>query len=150
MTSYMKILQCEEYPILKPINHHEFVSKKLDFLCYHFMRCSHDDLKKLGIVVDNLLCFIKEKLYIYNNFLQYIDSFYSIICFNRDVSNGKGERDLTYMLICVLYKYFPDKAISCVNVLPNIGSWADIKYFCGFVKFHGPSYGLDSISISTL
>ena len=63
---------------------------------------------------------------------------------------AKGKGDITYMLICVLYKYFPDKAISCVNVLPNIGSWADIKYFCGFVNFYGPYYGLDAVSISAL
>ena len=150
MISNMKILQREEYPALKPVNHHEFVSKKLDFLCFHFMRSSHDDLKKIGNVVDDLLYFIKEKIFICNNFLQYVDSFYSIICFNRDISNGKGERDITYMLICVLYKHFPDKATSCVNVLPNIGSWADIKYFCGFVNFHGSSYGLDAVSISAL
>ena len=30
----MKILQREEYPALKPVNHHEFVSKN-SFLCFH-------------------------------------------------------------------------------------------------------------------
>ena len=146
----MKIIQREEYPSLKSENHYEYIAKKLDFLCFHFIRSSHDDLKKLAIVIDDLLSFIKEKIYIYNNFLQYIDSFYSIICFNRDISNGKGERDITYMLICILYKYFPEKTLSCLDALPNIGSWADIKYFCGFVNIYGPSYGLDSVSISTL
>jgi hypothetical protein len=63
----------------------------------------------------------------------------------RDIVNGKGEYNLTYMMIYKWYDYFPELAIFALQCLVNLsnknihpyGSWKDIKYFCKFCKIQG-------------
>jgi len=64
-----------------------------------------------------------------------------LIGYVRDPVYGMGERDLTYVLICTLYKYDPVQAMYAVRMITEniddsgpIGSWADIKYFCEYVR----------------
>ena len=59
----------------------------------------------------------------------------------RDPVYGMGERDLTYVLISTLYKYDPVQAMYALRMITEkvgdsvpIGSWADIKYFCEYVR----------------
>ena len=61
---------------------------------------------------------------------------YRLIAHTRDITNGLGERDLTYAMICVWYRYHPVLAIKALRFIVTsigIGSWADIKYLCGYV-----------------
>ena len=65
----------------------------------------------------------------------------SLIGYVRDPVQGMGERDLTYVLICTLYKYNPVQALYALRMITEkvdgsnpIGSWADIKYFCEYVR----------------
>jgi len=58
---------------------------------------------------------------------------YRLIAHTRDITNGLGERDLTYAMICVWYRYHPVMAIKALRFIVTIGSWADIKYICGYV-----------------
>ena len=141
----MKISTNDEYPLITPENHHLFIAKKLHFFYFHFTRCSQEDLLNLSSDIHSFFCFLKDKSY-----LQYIDSIHNIICFTRDSYIGKGERDLTYMLICIFYKHFPENALLCIPKLPVLGSWADIKYFCSFVRLYGPTYKLSSQCIDIL
>ena len=61
---------------------------------------------------------------------------YRLIAHTRDITGGLGERDLTYAMICVWYRYHPVLAIKALRFIVTsvgIGSWADIKYICGYV-----------------
>lgn len=76
--------------------------------------------------LDSLLCNIKPNT----------DEFkllYRLIAHTRDITHGLGERDLTYAMICVWYRYHPILAIKALRFIVTIGSWADIKYICGYV-----------------
>jgi hypothetical protein len=57
--------------------------------------------------------------------------------------NGKGERDLSYMMIYEWYKFYPVPAIYALRLFTqniestglfsSYGSWTDIKHFCNYV-----------------
>jgi len=62
---------------------------------------------------------------------------YRLIAHTRDINDGLGERDLTYAMICVWYRHHPVLAIKALRFIVTsvgIGSWADIKYLCGYVR----------------
>lgn len=82
----------------------------------------------------------------------YLSYLFKLIAQTRDIVHGKGERDLTYMLISVWYNYLPIPAMFALRLitqnmekssvaeldgLPELfssyGSWADIKQFCNYV-----------------
>ena len=58
----------------------------------------------------------------------------------RDIVEGKGEYYLSYMMIYVWYKFFPELAkfaLKCFVDIPSshqYGSWKDMKYFCKYCK----------------
>ena len=61
---------------------------------------------------------------------------YRLIAHTRDINDGLGERELTYAMICVWYRHYPVLAITALRFIVTtvgIGSWADIKYLCGYV-----------------
>ena len=70
----------------------------------------------------------------------YLTLFYKIIGHTRDIEDGKGEYNLSYMLIYVWYKFYPDLALFALKCFVNTGdkmrpygSWKDIKYFCHYL-----------------
>jgi len=92
--------------------------------------------------------FIAE-IFVLQNYLAYL---FKLIGQTRDIVHGKGERDLTYMLISVWYNYLPipamfalrlitqnmeDSSVAELDGLPELfssyGSWADIKHFCNYL-----------------
>jgi hypothetical protein len=71
------------------------------------------------------------------NCLRYICK---MIVHTRDIIEGKGERDVTWILLYKFYEYYPRLAesIFCSFVTSNgnthpYGSWRDIKYFCNYI-----------------
>jgi hypothetical protein len=73
----------------------------------------------------------------------------------RDIYFGHGERDLSYMMIYVWYKFYPVLAIYAFHqfVIGNspYGCWSDIKYFCKFIariSSHGICDPLIDIAVS--
>jgi Mg-chelatase subunit ChlD len=72
----------------------------------------------------------------------YLSMLYRMIGHTRDIIDGKGEYNLTYMMICVWYDFFPELAKFALKCLVDLGdrnihqygSWKDIKYFCDYVK----------------
>ena len=75
-----------------------------------------------------------------------------MIAHTRDIVNGKGEYELSYMMIYELYGFYPELA---THVLKHFvlfeddvtahpyGSWKDVKYFCNYVREQrGETHGL--------
>ena len=72
----------------------------------------------------------------------YLSILYRMIGHTRDIIDGKGEYNLTYMMIYTWYNYYPELAKFALKCLVDLGdrnihqygSWKDIKYFCEYVK----------------
>ena len=75
----------------------------------------------------------------------YVELIYKMIAETRDCFYGKGEHDLSYMLIFTFYKYYPVLAsyliYKFVQPLDNkslgkvgYGSWRDMRYLCQYVR----------------
>ena len=83
--------------------------------------------------------------------IEYMILLYKLVAYTRDSYYGKGEQDLTYMMIYIWYQYFPLPALNLLNLLPKFlesdaaavedgqrlpyGSWKDMSRFCKFVRF---------------
>ena len=68
-------------------------------------------------------------------FLSYFILLYKLIAYTRDITQGKGERDLTYMMMDIWYKHFPILGNNMLETITNTyGSWKDLKYFCKYTK----------------
>ena len=76
----------------------------------------------------------------------YLSVLYRMIGHTRDIIDGKGEYNLTYMMIYTWYNFYPELskfALLCLVDLGDrnihqYGSWKDIKYFCQYVKSENP------------
>ena len=80
--------------------------------------------------------------------LELLRSLYKLIGHTRDITSGKGEKTLTYMQIYTWYLHYPNLAKYAFRSLVHYinddysietsqhqyGSWADVKYFCKYVK----------------
>ena len=72
--------------------------------------------------------------------LNYLILLYKIIGQTRDQIDGKGECQLTYMMIHTWYEHYPELAFHALKCLVDLGeegvhqygSWKDIKYFCHY------------------
>lgn len=104
-------------------------------------------LNQLSIILRDLLTSLK---YDYENKTtnkihaqKYLNILYKMIGHTRDIIDGKGECDLTYMMINVWYDFYPTLAFFAIDCLvqfkdsPQIhpyGSWKDLKYLCKYCK----------------
>lgn len=73
------------------------------------------------------------------NIIEYLELILCMITYTRDIRYGKGERDLTYMMVYTLYIYFPIPAIYLVKEIvgqnaESYGSWKDIARLCDYIK----------------
>ena len=67
---------------------------------------------------------------------------YKMVGYTRDIIDGKGEYQLTYMMIYVWYEIDPQLAFFALktllkfdnNFIHPYGSWKDIKYFMNYCK----------------
>jgi hypothetical protein len=66
-----------------------------------------------------------------------------LLCQTRDIVAGKGEYELSYMMLLTLYDYYPQVAeyvlerfVTSNDGTQPYGSWKDIKYFAYYVKNH--------------
>jgi len=147
----------------------DYFKNKLVDIYYRFItpKGEHDILKfsetyeeLLGSIVDSLSCsgFEQNKLV--------LKMLYKLIAQTRDICYGKGERDITYMMIYGWWKYYPNMgllalysmmfsennietgyrtgfklAIDTSNVyVPHqnsYGCFKDVKYFCNYVRKYG-------------
>ena len=102
------------------------------------------------------------EIFVLQNYLSYL---FKLIGQTRDIVHGKGERDLTYMLISVWYNYLPIPAMFALRLITqnmedsselnggglfsSYGSWADIKYFCNYVYSQEPDEKKKIVLIDT-
>lgn len=71
---------------------------------------------------------------------EYICILYKMIGHTRDIIDGKGECQLTYMMIYTWYMIQPSLASHALKCMVDLGdpkihqygSWKDIKYFCNY------------------
>jgi len=92
--------------------------------------------------LNDLLFFLKGYLFISDDseevykYLHLLSFLYKLIAYTRDIYDGKGERDLTYLMLTVWYKHFPKLAIYAFEQMVTVtfGSWKDAKYLCQFIK----------------
>ena len=66
-----------------------------------------------------------------------------LLCQTRDIVAGKGEYELSYMMLLSLYDYHPkiaeyilERFVTSIDGEQPFGSWKDIKYFAYYVKHH--------------
>ena len=72
--------------------------------------------------------------------LYYLNLICRLIIHTRDYLQGKGEQDLSYLLLYVLYDYYPSLAenmfylfINKISEKTPYGSWRDVKYMCNYI-----------------
>lgn len=78
--------------------------------------------------------------------LSYLTTLYQLTAYTRDIISGKGEYQLTYMLIKEWYDHFPQLALNLLTHLVYkdnhehpFGSWKDMKYFFKYCLSNGCS-----------
>ena len=96
------------------IEKHDTIKTKIIFFYFGLTRkYKIEDLESLSEILDNILYLIKTSLcecddtLEINHYISYFILLYKLIVYTRDINEGKGERDLSYMMIEVWYKYFP-------------------------------------------
>jgi len=132
---------------------------------------SHIELQKISNseIYDKDLDTKKNKfiaeIFVLKNYLPYL---FKLIGQTRDIVHGKGERDLTYMLVSVWYNYLPIPSMFALRLitqnigdsfaeeldgLPELfssyGSWADIKHFCNYVHIREQDEKKKNVLIDT-
>jgi|694.fasta_scaffold09651_15 Mg-chelatase subunit ChlD len=88
----------------------------------------------------------------------YLSILYKMIGHTRDIIDGKGEYNLSYMMIYIWDKFFPELARFALKCFVNLsiddktlhpyGSWKDIKYFCQYCKDRGENINFPLIQYS--
>ena len=75
---------------------------------------------------------------------EYLSILYRMIGHTRDIIDGKGECNLTYMMIHTWYDFYPELAIFALRCLVDLGtnihqygSWKDLKYFYRYCQSVG-------------
>jgi len=129
----------ESFPL--PINQakDEYYKEKIVYFYYNTKRT--DNLKEFANQFDNFVQVLKKDILINKVYEQYAFIIYQLTLHTRDQFNGKGEHDISYVLVDVLYRHFPNLALSCLYqfVFPyykgkTYGSWRDIKYICHYTN----------------
>ena len=71
---------------------------------------------------------------------KYLNILFKLMAQTRDIDQGKGERDLFYMMIYVFYQFLPEQAFRMISFLVYLenetlpfGSWKDMKRLSQYV-----------------
>jgi hypothetical protein len=110
-----------------------------DIVFFYFCctrKYNHTDLFLLSLQLNNILTKIKTRLCECDDTLEiehYISYFillYKLIVYTRDITEGKGERDLTYMMMDIWYDHFPVLSKHILEIIPEkYGSWKVITEY---------------------
>ena len=120
----------------------EIQTRILNFF-YSCSRQQQHSLDNFTHSFNDLFSFIHTNIHIHSIKEKYIQILFCLTCYVRD-KKGKGERDLSYRMIEVFHRHYPELAKQligrCVGFDENqtiykrpYGSWKDIKYFCNFI-----------------
>ena len=138
--------ELDSYPQLKPESLHDYFKEQIVLLYYNLTRKNAMDgeLQKLSFSFTSLLQQLKMACKKDSSLETYVEFIFKMIAETRDSFYGKGEHDLSYMLLFHFYKYYPVLAsyliYKFVKPLENgslgklgYGSWRDMKYLCQYV-----------------
>jgi hypothetical protein len=138
----------EQYQLLVKTDIHTIIKKRVIYFYFNLTRkTDNTNISELSNELDDIMSIIiRERSNLEKNekrvWNEYLCGLYKLIGQTRDMVYGKGERELTYMMLLVWYKYFPLLAVYAVRLITqnvsdsglfsSYGSWSDIKYFCGY------------------
>lgn len=95
--------------------------------------------ERLENLLKTLSCHPEKSYTEHNKTTNLLTVLYQMIGHTRDIVDGKGEYELSYMMIHTWHKYFPDLAKQALRefVIAHdgshpYGSWKDLKYMCGY------------------
>jgi Mg-chelatase subunit ChlD len=134
------------------------VQERIVQFSFQVTRTDEKGVKKLQIILKGILVLLKhtidkgtfpERLIA----KEYLSVLYRIIGQTRDIIDGKGEYELSYMMIYTWYDFYPELSKFALKCLVDLGdknvhqygSWKDIKYFCKYCKnnSHNSRYNLE-------
>lgn len=115
----------------------------------------HFQLNRKNLMLsENLYLLLSELKQLYDedskttHYKEYITMFYKMIGYTRDIVDGKGEYELTFLMIRYFYMFFPELTMQFIPTLVQhndfkhpYGSWKDLKYLCFHCK---NSYSYDN------
>lgn len=127
---------------------------------FNISRKSDDnDVVEMGYQLQELIQNLKFKLK-YSTSLKktqklysYIRLMFKLMMHTRDISQGKGERKMTYMMICTWFKYYPILVVAAIKIMLgsngvgrySIGCWRDVKHLCTFAEKMGINGLVESV-----
>jgi hypothetical protein len=124
-----------EYPSCLPVDTSSYFKEELTLLYYISTRThNHNTVKEK---------FTEFLDYLSNNNIEpeNIETICKFILHTRDHYQGKGEHDISYLLLYLFYGFYPEMAKRCLSyfLFPlennhSQGSWRDIKYLCEYIK----------------
>lgn len=153
-----------EYPPLNngDVNEYNNISHfKQDILNFYFGLAREDPYESVEKPLHSLLSALKTSIlrdgYIHSETsLHFLRILYLMIGHTRDISVGRGERDLSYHIIYVWYQYFPILAIYALhqcssNHEKQFGSLKDLVYFPHYIrKFSKKGFSLVDICVKRI
>jgi Mg-chelatase subunit ChlD len=126
-------------------------------LSFQLTRTNDIRLKELSQVLEKLLSILKCKVesgtLVEKELAKgHLSILYKMIGHTRDIISGKGEYNLSYMMIYTWNKFYPELAEFALRCFVSLdsnngsnskihqyGSWKDLKYFCKYCKEQGDS-----------
>jgi hypothetical protein len=135
-----------DFPVLHDYNVqlHPYYKERVCLLYYNLTRKNtKKDIQDVENILSELLASLRKHTGL--EYVCYLNVLYKMIGHTRDIFHGKGEHEISYMMIYVWYKYYPVMALFCLHrfLLPihdelPYGSWRDMKYFCEYVRLRSP------------
>lgn len=125
------------------------IQEKILQFYFQITRTDDSSIARLALILSDLLSNLRmmiETGSVYEKEIAngHLSLLYRMIGQTRDIINGKGEYKLSYMMIYVWHKFYPELAqfaLKCFVIHENnihpYGSWKDIKYFCDYCKTQG-------------
>jgi len=139
------------------------IQERIIQLNFQLLRTQNENIINLNSIIRNIFIDLKNdyELNIIHKdvYKDYIIILCSLLANTRDIINGKGEYNLSYNFLNILYDFYPQIAENiykyfCINLdnLDNFnnlpyGSWKDIKYFYKLFPNHPLNkYGIKLIN----
>jgi hypothetical protein len=128
----------------------ELISIKIVHFFYNLTRKEDStELNELSVLFSDILRSIKHSFQCgelpHKDYLHFLSVLFKMVIQTRDFEMGKGERDITYMMIFVWYQYYPVLSVLLIRLmvgmnLPELGreylcfgSWKDIISLCQYI-----------------
>jgi hypothetical protein len=116
----------------------EYYKEKIVYFYYQLIRT--DDIRKLHTEFADFIQVLKNDVVISKTeFQPFVYQIYKLTLHTRDLFDGKGEHQVAYMMVDVLYRHFKNIALACIYQFTHpcykysaFGSWRDIKYLCEY------------------